>query len=396
MRAALLWLSLLALPVLPQKGKYESFEKVDPYTEGDSARLELLGYERYDSFPWHKAVRTADVQETLGGADTLFIETAHFKIASTLGSYTIPSDRRERDRLRDGIAAMEEKLGKLKASRKKIDPWMRAHLYAQMLERTYATFAQDFGIAGDVLKEGEVWPGQRSKLRVLMTERKSEFQRYVSGAFGVEVSEYFWTAYPDGSLFFGGTIEPIRERWHLVQGIPLDTQLQGHLQTGAVAALLGGYADSFYGVPVWFLFGLAHWYTRQVDERWTSANGQTQTKEWKEEDGEWYRRVYDLAKIEFYVDAPTMFGWGEYPDMNERDHLIVWSRVDYLMQLEEGDRKLFLDVLCQRPPPGASRDRHDHNVQRSTEALQRAFGLTPEEFESNWLEYVLQEYKRRK
>jgi hypothetical protein len=404
-------LSLLALLLLPglvlvpssgavqddkrEKSGYEKFEEVDPYTEGEREKLDALGYVRYGPFPWHGAMRTVELREVLGGMDTLFVETEHFLIASTLQSYPVPNDKPERTRLAAERKRLEERLGRLKASKKELDPWMRLHVYALRLEDTLATFTTDFGLDGIPLEEGEFFPGQKAKFRVLLCETRSEFQRYLTDALGIESDEYYWGVYQDGSIFFGANIEGIRERWARHQDIALDTQLYGHVLSGAIAGMLGGYRDSFYGVPMWAMYGLAHHYARQMETRYVTANGQSSTKEWNKEDGEWYRRVYGLVNAEFFASCEDMFGWLSYTDLNERDHLITWSRIEFLMQLD-GDRKRFLNLLCQRPPTGSEEERRAVLAARSREALREAFGMEPEEFEAAWVAHVLKEYKRKK
>ena len=377
-------------------GGWERFEEVDPYTEGLREKLDRLGYVRYGPFTWREGVSTEEVRQTMGGMDVLFVETPHFKIASTLATYVVTNDRGERSRIAASQERLESKLGRLKVPRRELDPWLRLHLYAQCLEETFARFVADFRLGDVPLAAGEVFPGQKEKVRVVLCERHSEFQRVLGQETGVAADEYYWGINADSALFLAANAEHIRTRWMHADLQAVDTQLNGHVLSGTVASLLGGYRDNYYGVPAWFLYGLMHYYSRDVDPRWTTAAGQSPTKEEHQEDAEWFRRVAGLLEVDFFASVDDMFRWIAYADLDERAHLIAWSRVEFLMQREGADRRAFLDALAKRPAEGSAQEIGAELVRRSTEALKAGFDLDPATFEEEWKEHVRRTYARRK
>src|SRR5438876_763901 len=79
--------------------KDEAFEKVDPYTKGESPALDKAGYFSFGPFPFAENIKTADIEEALGGQRILWVETAHFKLGSTLRTYKLKGDPREDKKL---------------------------------------------------------------------------------------------------------------------------------------------------------------------------------------------------------------------------------------------------------------------------------------------------------
>src|SRR5687767_12703325 len=101
---ALPWLSLLgasaaARPQDESDTSLEEFDKLDPYTKADKAVMARLGYVSFGPFHWAGDQSSLDVQDALGGVPMIFIETAHFRLASTLETYRLIGDRPERESL---------------------------------------------------------------------------------------------------------------------------------------------------------------------------------------------------------------------------------------------------------------------------------------------------------
>ena len=157
---------------LPQEGRgdpeVEQFEEVDPYTLGER-ELELrLGYERVGFFPWAAGQTTSDVREMMGGIEILWVETEHFRIGSSLKTYDIPGDKAERALLKKELARLKKRLGKLRAPRNELDPWLRLHLYAQRMEELYADFFERFSLSPSDFPDGAPYLGYREKFLVLI------------------------------------------------------------------------------------------------------------------------------------------------------------------------------------------------------------------------------------
>ena len=66
--------------------------RIDPYTGGDAAAMALAGVVAYGPFAWADHVTTADVDRVLGEKRFLWLETAHFRIGSSMPSIGWPED----------------------------------------------------------------------------------------------------------------------------------------------------------------------------------------------------------------------------------------------------------------------------------------------------------------
>ena len=73
-----------------QEKPEEKFEKTDPYTRGAKAELARAGIESFGPFHWADDIETQDIVEILGSPQILWIETAHFKLGSTLPTFLGP------------------------------------------------------------------------------------------------------------------------------------------------------------------------------------------------------------------------------------------------------------------------------------------------------------------
>lgn len=397
LRTALLIASsllLLAPAALAQKTGMEEFAQVDPYTKGKREVMAKLGYVSYGPFSWRAAQTTTGLCQTMGDPPMLCVETEHFRIVSTLGTYRMPGDRDEKAAFKAEFARLKAKLGRLKAPRKSIDPWLRLHLYAQRCEDLVQQFEVDFGIeASDYEDVGPIL-GQQHKFLVLLCQRNSELGRYIKDAYDAQ-AEVAWR-YGWGSsegMFYGISYEAVAAGWTDPSGeTPHDSILHARLIAGVTSNLVDGYRTNNYGVPRWLTFGLSYEYGRRFDPRYVTRVGQ-QVASTREEEWNWEPRVYNLVKNKFFASTEDMFAWASEEDMNTRDHMVLWSRLQFLLQREEADRASFLGALCVQP--GAADPGPAARVALQSSALEEHMGLTPAQLDEEWARWVRRTYSKR-
>ncbi len=396
MLAALLAYWPLAVPSSAQdKDGMEEFEEVDPYTRGEPERMKRLGYVSYGPFVWRDGDSTLAVQESMGGMPILWVETEHFRIGSSLVTYKLSGDKEEKARLQEEIGRLRKKLGKLKTPKKELDPWLRLHLWAQRAEELYASFHADFGLAPADYAEKGPYLGKTDKFLLLLCQRKSEFNRHVRTYLQVDTNHAYRYDWADGGMFYGANVEVMKESWDSPAGKPFDAILHGKVVAGLVTNFVDGYRQNRYGSPRWLAYALPHVYVRRIDPRWVNAVGYEEGRSIREEDYKWEPRVASLVKNKFFASTEEMFGWAKYEDMNTRDHLVAWSRLEYLLNEAEGDRRGFLTALCDVAPEGTPEAQQAALVERQTKALAECFGMTPEELDKAWARWVKKTYKKR-
>ncbi|MAF67331.1 MAG: hypothetical protein CMJ84_16950 [Planctomycetes bacterium] len=367
----------------------EQFEEVDPYTKGDRELERRLGYERLGFFPWAAGQTTADVCEMMGGVEILWVETANFRIGSSLKTYDLSGDKREKALLKKELARLKKRLGKLKAPRRELDPWLRLHLYAQRMEELYAHFLERFGLSAADFPEGAPYLGYREKFLVLICERKSSFGRYTRIYHGSDQSWSFRTGFTDGAMFTGLSSEALSET-----SFKLDSALYCQLVSDMVLNFNDAYRVNYFNSPIWWKYGLAHWYSRRIDPRWTSSAGVPSGRNWREEDAEWRPRVGNLVKNDFFISTEKLFACSDYEDLNTRDHMVAWSRIEFLLEREEADLKGFLDAINRRKPEGDEAAVTAKLVERQRAALEQCFGLSSAELDEQWASYVRKQYRK--
>lgn len=375
-------------------GGMEEFEEVDPYTKGDPALNEALGYVHVGVFPWVGTDRTPDVQLQLGAAPMLFVETRHFKLASSLGTYELPNDKLERERIKAELKQLEGKLKRPRFPKGELDPWLRLHLYAQRLETLYESFVADLGLELADFEKAGPHLGHGKKHMVLLTQRKSEFGRYLKAYLAAEGEYSFRWGDPEG-MFFGSNIESLREGWTDPDAQPFDAMLHDKLIQGVVANFVDGFNSNYFDAPPWLAMALGHVYRRRVDPRWVSFAGSEIVEEPREKDWQWEERVKGLVKKDFYASMEAIFSWPRDHKWNPRDHMIMWSKVDYMLRERPQELRPWFTSVARSSDLIDEAERLQERIARQTTALEESFGQTPDEFDEAWARWVKRHYRKR-
>jgi hypothetical protein len=397
---AILFLCLLFDATLfAQKTEIEAFEKVDPYTKGERAALDRAGYVNLGPFSCSKHT-SAEIVATLGDVPIIFIETAHFRLASTLASYKPPGDRSEKEALEREFAELKKKLPKFMVPTK-IDPWLRAHLYAQRLETLYADFAARFGLRDDdftapthVSFDGRamgVGPyfGQKEKYFVLLSQTRSALGRYLKTYVGLE-NEYAYRAkYPD-CYFFGANFEALKDG-----GRELDIAFYSSIAGAMAQNFVDAFRDSNQAAPVWFGYGIAHYFGRNVDARWNQWNAGGETSPDDDKAWFWEPRVLGLVKNDVSPSWDAMMGWTTLEEIKPRDHMICWSRVDWMLSAKKSDARALLFGFSDAVAGATGPERSSAIRDQELRVYQSVWKQTPAEVERAWRTWIEKAYPKR-
>ncbi len=372
--------------------------EVDPYTRGDPAALERAGYVSFGPFPWGDQHNNEQLADVLGGEPLIWVETAHFRIGSSLDVYDFPSDRVERKRLTAELERLEEKLPDIKAKVKKVDPWLRMHLYAMRLEDLYASFLEEFSLRAE---EFPAYPGapymgkgrylgMSNKFVVLLLEKKSALARYTStfaGATWDNSYRYYFSK--SDNFFFGISYESLEGSYQN------DLALHYALVYGMVQNLASGVRGYSHDGPEWWKKGLASWFARRIDERcllYTAGKGETIREE---KEARWEPKVRARVEHGFFPSTEEMFGWKDAGEWEFSQHMIAWSRVDYIMRRDDKTaRNLLIDL--QEPVPWTGDISRDALVVKQFDrAFRTATGQDPAAFDKAWAAWVRANYAKK-
>jgi hypothetical protein len=373
-----------------QDAKEEVLEKLDPYTRGEKEALEKAGYVSLGPFEWAEGLRTDDVKETLGAGEVLWVETAHFKVGSTLQSYRFHNDNREEKAIDAELARLKPKLERYQPPKNKIDPWLRLHLYAQRLEEIYSDFTAQFGFSENegTARKGAPKPGDPAhpappqKLRVLLMEKTSSLARFVKRCTDRDAEAWDRFLLPGGSMCFGVSSEAVRN-----QGTDLDAALRCVVADEVTRCLIDGFAGSSFTCPLWFEYGLAHVAARRVDERFVPNAGGAM-KIGDDDSAKWEARVRGLVQNGAAPTWREMVAWQKWDEIKTQGHLVVWSRVAWLLKRKPAELQTFLLGIA-RPPPDRAEDDHSRiSKEQQNAAVKAAFGKSFEDLDAQWKRVV--------
>ena len=345
----------------------------DPYTRGTSEAIAAAGYRSLGPFLFGDRATTDGVQETLGDVPLCWIETEHFRLGVCLDELRIPGD--ELHKVRGELARLSERLPRVKRKAKVLDPWLRAHLMAQRLEDLHRDFTTLLLDSGD----GKGGPGLSMKdaFTVLIVQKESSLARFTGEYCGREVTgsknHHFHEA---GTLFFGQSDQSIGHS---------DKELHAAVAFG-VALNLANAIDGFpHALPVWWQSGLATWLARRavpgVHVYQTEAHDALPSEGLED----WEALVRGRVENDFVTDWETMLGWSSVDEIRFGDRVVLWSRIDYLLDLGEDVRHTLLSGLHAR----GSRE-------SSSEVLRRATGLGLPELDLQWRAFVSRRYRPKR
>lgn len=399
--AAWLWLaSAIACAQEPDSNGKDDEEvqkagPVDPYTGGDAEVMQAAGIVAYGPMPWADFLTTADLEKVLGERRILWLETAHFRIGSALKSTAWPDVPAKRKTLQADIRTLRKRLRKVAEKPKRIDPWLRLHLYAQRAENCYGDFQKllgvtdaDFPARGTGPREG-AFLGQPDKFLLLLFQKKSDMARYMDRFCGLQNdSSMRYCHHKTHQMVACLSAEGL-------EGFD-DLALHGHVTYALMHNLMSGYNGFHYQLPPWFAEGIAHWYSRQIPS--DNINVQIRDDEAVAEDRQnnWPLKVRRRAQHEgAFFPFEVMAAWSEVDQMGYHAHAQAWSRVDYLMQKDAEKVGLMLRQL-KALPVGT-----DGGAQQSAAArtlavklLAEVFELDPAGFDEGWRSWVLKTYPK--
>ncbi len=370
----------------------------DPYTKGDADAMFAAGYERFAPFEFVGGETTKSLDKLLG-VRVLWVETAHFRIGTSLPELAL--DPSQRGQITAELRRLGKRLPKVPKVARRLDPWLRLHLTAQRLEELYADVQAKLGVsrsdfppspAEAALRERYMgdgpYLGMADKYTVLLLARASSYGRFFRRLTKTQPEIPMRHHFRDtGSLFFGTALELDPP------SIQSDVRLHGQLVFNVVTNLLAGYRGYNHGVPLWFADGVAQWFARRVAPEHPVFNVEADGKAERRTQTRWEPIVRAYCKAEQFTPLEELARRQRFDDWKWIDHVMAWSRVDFMLRRDEGALGAFATVFKDPfdgavPTPGHLRERQDH-------ALREAVGLDTASFDEDWCAWVLATYPRR-
>ena len=398
--------------------------RVDPYTKNDQEAFEQTGYVAYAPFHWADNHHTRDIDKLLPKARFLWVETLHFKIASSLPASKIPKDPKKRKQIRNELKELKKTLHKVNPRTKVVDRWLRVHLFAARLEQVYADFQELMRVSdtdfpsieaakkieaqrqqrrrdgqgtGDLPKYMGRGPtlGMRGKLHVMLCSKAStlgHYSRYATGKVHDRENAHQFI-YDEKSLFFGTNLE-------IGRGSLFDDSYL-HLQVvfTVTGMLIDGYKDNTHVVPPWLRQGLSNWFVRRIDpeEEFFYGIEEYNLTDRDRDDTDWAVITRRLVKHGGGFKPPEeLLPLRVVAKMNLEDQMTAWSRCDFLIKHDPEKFARFMDLLKVDLPHEAMKLPTDATInENQKQALKAAYGFDYAGFETAWRKFVVKNYPKK-
>ena len=170
--------------------------------------------------------------------------------------------------------------------------------------------------------------------------------------------------------------------------------MHGHLIHAATHSFVNGYLHYNYDLPVWIREGLAHYFERQVSPRFNSftrgeGSAALGVRRWRFDFEA--RRLLGTDK---YASFSKLYAWRDFGEMGFEDHVMVWSRWDYLMSLGQEKFARFMRAVKGRVDI-ATGITESKLTEATRKALLEVYGLSPLSLDERWGEFVKANYPSR-
>ncbi len=379
--------------------------QLDPYTDNEPERMARAGYVSYGPFEFGQRgtaiATTEDIEATVPYAQILWVETAHFRIGLSLRTWPLPQEAKTKKKIRAELTELQKVLPKINPKTRRLDPWLRLHLTAYRLEKLYREFLELIGVEESefptsmdkvVVGQGRYlgygpYLGMRQKYLVFVTTEGGTYLDYQTAFIGkTSAFGQRWHFKDIGGLFYG-----VATKFD-DNALKHDTALHCDLTFNVSHLLLAGFRYYAYDLPVWISEGIAHWFERRVDPRWNTftlseGGGLQRRKEWQ-----WEAETRKLLAAGKVTPFSEVYTWRNFSAISFNDHVLLWSRWDYLMSRGVPDFQSFLFEVKGRVRPDTWLADQDDLVGATRQALQKVYGLSPINFDEHWREWVLANY----
>ncbi|HJM38782.1 MAG TPA: hypothetical protein QGG59_01570 [Planctomycetota bacterium] len=320
----------------------------------------------------------------------IWMETKHYRLGGDFPKWKIPEV--ERKIYRAELSELQKKYPKVNPKTRTLDKWHRIHLLANRMERFYSDARASFGCSPlEFLDEGKnkrrgtgPYLGEKDKYEILVVDERTLYREYMTLNWGLAyVKPQRWNNVDRDCLWFGLSLEQ--------EEIEHDRKLQNIVIHGLAHNLLDGYMHYSFELPVWLTEGYAHWAERENDPRYTTFCSVEGSLHEGKTLIDWRPEVRKLVRKNEAASFATLIRRASFAEIGWEDHLICWSKMDFLLETKPKEFGVFLtEIVSRRDKQGYPDGSNMDNVQR--DGFKKHFGWTLNKAEEKWKEWVLVTY----
>jgi hypothetical protein len=378
-------LSVLVLGALagPQKPKLD----VCPWCKNDPALMKAAGIVSHGPIPIGPK-GSAWIVSNLPTTQWVFLETAHIRWASSLGTCNVEME--DKQRVLAELARLKLVLPTVPDEPKRLDPFLRLHLFAMKGEEFYARFQKLLGVTdadfAPQTKTGQPYMGAGPFLG-----EKDKFELVIHASRATH------------SLFtkeFAGVTVPDALRYHLkeqhkmiasVQAEDPDLKKDKWLFPHVVHLLshlcLCAYKHFNYDPPLWLDEGLALCMEKEIDPASTTLEGEEGGKVMVHGPKDWWVGTRKMVADGDQRRLGQLLVLKELSQLDEDSKLTCWSMLRFLIDVHGEKLAPFLGgVKGQLDEKGAPSSTDLPELQRKL--MKDLWGWNPVSFDDAWTTWV--------
>jgi len=363
-----------------------------PWCKDDPALLSragLVGHGPMDVGPPQADGRRGSqaIVEELPASQWVFLESAHLRLASALGSESVSG--RDRERVEADLARLREVLPDVPRKARKLDPWLRAHLTVMRAEELYARFQALLAVsdadfperrgAGPFMGDGP-YLGEREKFDVVVHASRRSHQAFTLAMCGVSITDSLrWHLNPPHKLIVSIQAEDA--------DLGTDRGLESHLAHNLSHMWLCAYKHFSYDPPIWLDEGLAHLIEKEVDPESTTTDGDEGAMREVSAPKDWPARAARLAATGKAPTFAQLLHAKSFSELEMDAQVCAWSRLRFLADEHPAELAAFLGgVKGQLDDAGYPSGEDLPGLQRRL--LKELWGWTPADFDAAWSVWV--------
>ncbi len=384
----LVMLLILALSALGAQSKSQA--EICPWCKNDPAVMAKAGVISHGPITIGPK-GSADIIANYSATQWVFIETAHLRWASSLGPATV--DLKDKARVEAELARLRLVLPSVPEKVKKLDPFLRLHLFAMRGEEFYTRFQL-------LLRVSDAdFPAQRQQKGPYMGNG-----RFLGEAdkFEVVIHNTRATHVPFSQSFTGAGV-PDSVRWHfrdlhkLIVSVPAedpdlrqDRWLFGHVAHNLSHLFFCAYKHFNYDPPIWLDEGLAHAMEKEIDPESNTTDGEEGTLRDKSGPADWTKAAKQIELTNKDRSLADLLHAKEFAQLDMNANIMAWSKVRFLMETEPEKFARFLGIVKgQLDAKGVPNGQNLDDLQRN--ALRDLWSWSPADFDTAWRAWIKRE-----
>ncbi|MBC8329409.1 MAG: hypothetical protein ISR76_04250 [Planctomycetes bacterium] len=339
-------------------------------------------------FPFARTDSLAIAEE--GVWEPTLLETEHFRILGDFPKWKVEAD--EIKVYRAELEALMDRWPEVKSKQGTLDPWYRIHLLGERLETLYSRFLQLTGSKEEDFLDPERnlmrgigrYLGQHEKYEVMVFEDANPYREFMRNTWGLGyLKPQCWNNVDRSSLWFGVNLE--------TDVIHHDKHLSAVVIHNIGHNMLNGYMHYSYEVPVWLYAGIGHWAEKSFDGRFDTFCSIEGNLDVGKATHDWAPQVRKMLMKGRGASFAQLIRKKSLAEIGYEDHLISWSKFDFLVQHKPEAFGAWLTELKTRKdangfPDGTNMDEAQRN------GFKEHFGWTLAKAEEEWQEWVKATY----